>query len=87
MSTAIAAEPKITKAQVTKAVLTVQELAPKAPGKSKLKAALSLIALFAGIAGAVIPEGRVKDVSDTVSAVVDALQRSGALVKDRAPVK
>jgi hypothetical protein len=75
----------ITKAHVKKAVLTVQTIAPKAPGKSKLQAALALIALFAGIAGAAIPNTQVKAVAEIVGVTVASLQKSGVLTKDKAP--
>jgi hypothetical protein len=77
----------ITKAHVKKAVLTVQAAAPKAPGKSKLQAALALIALFAGIAGATIPNAQVKAISEVVGLTVAGLQASGEFSKDKAPAK
>lgn len=73
----------IKKTHVKKAIVTVQQVAPKASGKDKLKTALSLIALFSGIAGAVIPKPQVKAVADVIGATVAALQASGELVRDK----
>ena len=73
----------IIQADVDKSVVTIQQVNPTAPGKDKLRAALTLIALFSGIVGASIPNSKVKAVSDVVSATVAALQANGKIVKDR----